>query len=182
MPVASAKAVSPSTGVCTGTIARRGRHGPSARFVACVLVSLALVATMPSVVSAGPRARLRARRLRSAFARRPETGRLHWHAGDDLTGRRIDDVAAGIDSNDRRDQPSFMVIAADPMPDFTRSSALLADCGAGAAPTFPSSTGLEAACRRAIATVRARPNSPDRRLEDRTGSRPERLARLNRQR
>ena len=105
-PVASAKMVSPSPGVWLGVDARaRSRRAPSARpCVACVLVSVALVATTPSVVFSpsragclsAPDAQQRARVGERLAVRRA-------HAGDDFPGRGIDHIAGGVDRDQRRD-------------------------------------------------------------------------------
>ena len=104
VPVASAKTVSPSAGVCTGQIARAN---PScaicASFAACVFVSRALVATTAERRVLGRRGGTgsAARRSRRTSASdRPSSVRT---PATTCAGRRIDDVADGVDRDERGD-------------------------------------------------------------------------------
>ena len=103
-PVASAKIVSPSDGVCDGTIARaKPSCAISATRSACAFVSRAFVATTPMVVfsrvAAG--APIAAADERKRIFERLAVGRAH--AGDGLAGARVDDRSRRVDGDDRAD-------------------------------------------------------------------------------
>ena len=110
LPVASAKSVSPSDGVCDGTIARaRPSCAISTTFSACAFVSRALVATTPIVVvsRAGPADATPCRTSangssseRPSAVRTPATGRPvrgSTTGPDGIDGDdRADDQAVGV--------------------------------------------------------------------------------------
>ena len=117
------------------------------------------------------------RRASSRGRRRSRLAVLGSRAGDDLPGRRIDDVAARVDGDERGDDEAVgQRDRALPMPPFIARfmPAILPTVAPAPAPTLPSATGAGAVRPWPPRTRRRhRDESCSRRRRDRTGSRPD---------
>ena len=104
VPCAIANSVSPSDGVCAGTMRGRGRHAPSPPPCrACAFVSFALVTTTPIDVFSQVSGRVCSTPRRTAQTDPRALAVRRAHAGDGLARARVDDAADGVYRDDGAD-------------------------------------------------------------------------------